>query len=167
MPKYSNYEKIVFKKVELIDKATLNFKDGDYTFLITSSEWRANHTSKIDYKSASKEKTRRIQILKRTLAVNERKDFKYLAVPEFNKSGKEWQLGWHMIANKKIDYSKIDKTKGKLEVETIKNVAALAGYTCKNLYISMGSEVGHNVKPFSSSHNVLNEEDLVYNAMFG
>jgi hypothetical protein len=38
MAKYSNKEKIVFKQAEFIEKATLNFKDGDYTFLITDPE---------------------------------------------------------------------------------------------------------------------------------
>ncbi|WNE41639.1 MAG: hypothetical protein AM1032_000379 [Mycoplasmataceae bacterium] len=163
MRKYSNYEKLVFKKVELCDKATLNFKDGDYTFPITNSKWRASHTSRIDYKAANKEKIRAIQILKRTLPKAERQEFKYFAVPEFNKSGRLWQLRWHVIANKNINYSKIDKTGGELKAEIIRSINSIAGYFCKYLYISMGSDLGHFIKPFSYSHNVLNEGDLAYN----
>lgn len=166
MRKYSDYEKIVFKKVELCDKAALNFKDGDYTFPITSPEWRASHTSRIDYKAASKEKTKIIQTLKRTLPKAERKEFKYIAVPEFNKSGRLWQLGWHVITNKNINYSKIDKTGGELKAETIRSIIALAGYFSKYLYVSMGSQLGHSIKPFSYSHSVWNEGDFAYDAAF-
>lgn len=87
-------------------------------------------------------------------------------MPEFNKSGRLWQLGWHVIANKKINYSKIDKTGGGLKVEDIRSIDSTAGYFCKYLYVSMGSELGHSIKPFSYSHNVLNEGDLAYNAAF-
>ena len=167
MAKYSLKEKIIFKKIELIDKATLNFKDGDFTFLITDSEWRAKHTSKIKYKSASKEKTKRMQILKRTLPQSEWKDLKYIAVPEFNRSGDLWQLNWHIIINKKVNYSEIDKTNGGLYIEVIRDIRALAGYLVKHFDISMGSQLGLKVKPFSGSHNVLSEGDLAYLATFG
>lgn len=155
MAKYSLKEKIISKRVDLIDKATSNFKEGDYTFLITDPKWRADHTFKIKYKSASKEKNRMMQILKRTLPQSERKDFKFIAVPEFKRSGNLWHLHWHVITNKKINYSKIDKTNGQLKIEEIRNIEAKGFYLGKDFRISLNiNRIGHYLRPFSHSRNV-------------
>lgn len=150
----SNYnaERLINKKVDFIDKGSLNFKSGDYTFLKTNDKWRAGHTLSIDYKSARKDVSKDIQTLKRSLPKSERKDFKYIIVPEFNKSGKQWQLGFHIIVNKLVNLSLINNFTG--EIQKIKDIERILGYFTKSFYITLGSELGHNIRVFSNSHNV-------------